>query len=192
MEVYLIRHGKTKGNEQKRYIGSTEESLSSAGKQQLFTYLSQGIYPQTDTLYLSPMIRCVESGNLIFPKADFKICPALRECDFGEFEGKTYDELCQRQDYQLWIEGKGDPKGGESLLAFKSRVVLGFKMILKEAMDKGESKVVILLHGGSIMAILEWITERPDSFYEFQTENGKGYQLLLSEDGKTCIKTRKF
>ena len=43
MEIYLVRHGKTKGNEEHRYVGRTDEALSEAGireknfKRSLFT-----------------------------------------------------------------------------------------------------------------------------------------------------------
>ena len=35
MDVYLIRHGKTKGNLEGRYIGTTDEPLCEEGKQSL-------------------------------------------------------------------------------------------------------------------------------------------------------------
>lgn len=44
MELYLIRHGKTKGNGEERYIGSTDEPLSAEGRRELTEVLWKGGY----------------------------------------------------------------------------------------------------------------------------------------------------
>lgn len=35
MKIIFIRHGQTKGNEEKRYIGRTDESLSQKGIEEI-------------------------------------------------------------------------------------------------------------------------------------------------------------
>ena len=92
MEVILIRHLATPGNEKRQYIGRTDESLSgcavSAFREQ------QGgpaavPYPRIQCLAASPMRRCQQTAELIWPGVTVQTDPLLRECDFGRLEGKT-------------------------------------------------------------------------------------------------------
>ena len=53
MKIYLIRHGKTKGNLEERYIGRTDEPLCEAGRENLKKYQ----YPQVEMVFTSPMKR---------------------------------------------------------------------------------------------------------------------------------------
>ena len=60
MKLILIRHGKTKGNREKRYIGKTDEPLEKN------TVIVKK-YPKTDIVISSPMKRCIMTANLIYP-----------------------------------------------------------------------------------------------------------------------------
>ena len=101
MKIIFIRHGQTKGNEEKRYIGRTDESLSQKGIEEI----KNRLYPGVDTVLVSPMKRCVETAKIIYPDSKYIICNDFRECDFGIFEGKNYDELKNDSDYQYGNNG---------------------------------------------------------------------------------------
>ena len=86
MRWILIRHGKTKGNLEGRYIGCrSDEPLCPEGRADL----KQRVYPAVSRVYASPMRRCLETAGLLYPDAPVEIVPDLRECDFGTFEGIT-------------------------------------------------------------------------------------------------------
>ena len=96
MEVIFIRHLATPGNEKRQYIGRTDEPLSDRAvtafrEQQEGT--EAAAYPDIRFLTASPMRRCVRTAELIWPGVPVEVDPLLRECDFGRFEGKTYEEL---------------------------------------------------------------------------------------------------
>ena len=112
MRIYLIRHSMTKGNKEKRYIGTTDESLCLEGIQLLEE--RKGMYPEVTYVYVSPMKRCVQTAEIIYPemmKAGAYSCnEKLRECDFGLFENHNYIELSGCPEYQAWeaaISGRG-------------------------------------------------------------------------------------
>ena len=86
IRLYLIRHGQTPGNKLQRYIGTTDEPLSTEGKE----FLEKLTYPMPEALYVSPLCRCVETAGILFPGKSFHIIEELSECDFGEFENKNY------------------------------------------------------------------------------------------------------
>ncbi|MGN0364215.1 MAG: histidine phosphatase family protein [Bilifractor sp.] len=131
MEMALIRHGKTRGNTENRYIGTTDEPLlaSETGRlQKKREVLSRIGFAQPDFLFVSPMKRCVETADILFqgicqiPVQDF------RECDFGDFENRNYQELSGNADYQRWIDSGGTLPfpGGESMASFQERVCRAF------------------------------------------------------------------
>ena len=93
MELILIRHLKTPGNEKRQYIGSTDEELS---EQEVLNFKQRykiDSYPQVQQVIVSPMKRCIQTAELIYPEVQIQQESLLKECDFGIFEGKTYEEL---------------------------------------------------------------------------------------------------
>ena len=92
-EIILVRHGKTAGNLEGRYIGSrTDEPLCEEGIHALEEKVREGIYPPVDLVYASPMIRCRQTAKILWPKftdsSQIQYVQNLQECDFGAFENK--------------------------------------------------------------------------------------------------------
>ena len=130
MKINLIRHGQTAGNLESRYIGTTDEPLCSAGMEAL----RRRRYPAHGVLICSPMKRCIQTAQAIYPGVKPTIMHELRECDFGAFEGKNYLELNGDPDYQRWIDSGGNLPfpGGESPEDFRARCCAGFARAVAE------------------------------------------------------------
>ena len=64
MRVIFIRHGMTKGNEEKRYVGRTDEPLSRRGREQILQKKTDGVYPPAGAVWSSPMRRCLQTAEL--------------------------------------------------------------------------------------------------------------------------------
>ena len=82
MTIYLIRHGETFGNQKKRYIGTTDEPLCHSGRCFLAQIREKHRYPIPDLLYCSPMLRCRETAEILFPGVEQHLEADLRECNF--------------------------------------------------------------------------------------------------------------
>jgi alpha-ribazole phosphatase len=175
--VYLIRHGATPGNMEGRYIGRTDQPLSEAGKEQI----RERSYPHVDKVFASPMIRCIETAGIIYPDAIYRLIPELRESDFGDFEGKNYEELNGNPDYQAWIDSMGNCPfpNGESREQVRERVCEGFRRVLNEREDA--EIIAVVAHGGTIMTILENLFG--GNYFDYQVKNGEGYSFEISYDG---------
>ena len=85
MKINLIRHGTTSGNLEKRYIGRTDEPLCTEG----ISGLGSRKYPYPGVLICSPMKRCIQTAQAIFPGVLPRIYPELRECDMKVDDGYT-------------------------------------------------------------------------------------------------------
>ena len=192
-ELILIRHGKTAGNLLGRYIGSrTDEPLCDEGREGL---AGQKL-PEVERLYVSTMKRCVETAEILWPGFDQKKMQKvtdLRECDFGDFENKNYKELSGNGDYQAWIDSNGTLPfpNGESMDAFKSRCLEAFARIVEEVSGAEQEWIAsgktgifragIVVHGGTIMAILEQYGYPKAAYFDYQVKNGCGYRLTPVE-----------
>lgn len=64
VKIIFIRHGRTAGNLEKRYIGRTDEPLCKEG----ITELESIKYPDCDAVFASPMNRCLQTAKFIYPE----------------------------------------------------------------------------------------------------------------------------
>ena len=192
LTVTWIRHGRTKGNEEHRYLGKTDEPLSENGILQLTEQKKTEKKDAGTLLFSSPMLRCIQTAELLYGRTPIQI-PEWEEMDFGRFEGKNYKELCGDPDYQKWIDSNGTlpfPEG-ESREQFLARCMQGFDRMIDKVMrlsagffDEGEKKgaepeltATAVVHGGTIMAVLSTLTG--SAYFDFQVENGQGYETVI-------------
>lgn len=188
MTIVFIRHAKTQGNLERRYIGKTDQPLCGEGKQVLLKNIRDGRYPRCDAVYTSPMKRCLETARAVYPDITAVVVEDLCECNFGDFEGKTYEQLKDNPKYRLFLEsgGAGEIPNGESGGQFKARCLRAFQELLEDMQERKVSASAVVCHGGTIMAILEHFGGQGRTFYDYQAENCGGYC------GTYDIETGKF
>ena len=190
MKVLLIRHGMTEGNRKRQYIGTTDEPVCPEGMQQLRLLKKQARDMDRDyksqLVFISPMLRCRQTAEILFDKVPDDVrmipVPALREMDFGVFEGRAWkDDLEHDPQYLKWLETEceGAVPGGERRQEFADRCLAGFCQAMKEAKELGRRQrietVAFVVHGGTLMSILSGLSEEPGNFYSFMADNGHGY-----------------
>ncbi|HEX2939126.1 MAG TPA: phosphoglycerate mutase family protein [Ruminiclostridium sp.] len=179
--VYLIRHGMTQGNKEGKYIGRLDLPVSEQGKEEIAGMIKKYRYPYAEMFFSSPMTRCIETLKLIYPEAEPEIVKDLRECDFGDYEGKALSELKDDPDYQKWASGSIEtPPNGESSKSFQLRCCSAFEKIVEKLMRSGTSSAVIVAHGGTIMSILGTYGFPRRQMYEWMTGNAMGYEVVIT------------
>lgn len=179
IKLVLVRHGATKANKEQRYLGKTEEALSEEGMEILQRTKADKYYPCIDYLFSSPMKRCQETAAILYPEHKAVMIPEWEEMDFGVFEGKNYQELQGDKRYQEWIDSNGTlpfPEG-ESREVFVKRCERGFYRMLTLLAERVEEKrditVGLIVHGGTIMALLSNFFG--GEYFDYQVANGNGY-----------------
>lgn len=134
VDLTLIRHGQVQANIEKRYIGSTDMSLTVNGMKSLEKLNKAQIYKTPDYLFCSPMSRCKMTCDILFPDKIYTVIDEFHEMDFGSFEMKNYQELKDNAYYQRWIDSNGTiafPEG-ESRQEFVLRCMSGFDKMLSK------------------------------------------------------------
>ena len=192
MELILIRHGKTAGNIRKAYIGSTDEPLSGEGISEL-----RSRTPDTTLghVYVTSLKRTQQTARYLFPNAEQEILPELREMDFGVFENRTADEMRDDAEYTDWVNAGCVPqcRNGESMSSFAERVGSGMTSLLKRA-GEGSGPVVLVTHGGVIMALMSSFDEKGGDYYSYWVDNLDGYAVTTSigEDGRPVFRNSRL
>ncbi len=218
MRIIFIRHGKTKGNTEGRYVGRTEEPLLAES----VASLQKTPYPAVQRVITSPMLRCRQTAEAIYPTVPVQVQWGLEEMDFGEFEYKNYLELCGDWRYQTYIDSGGQTSfpGAEPLDVFKERCCAAFREAMERLQERktGEnepsvavngkaeepsvaatggaeeqartvgqikeasvSAVAFVVHGGTIMAIMEAFGEPKRGYFDWQIANGAYIEGEYSE-----------
>lgn len=148
VDLTLIRHGQVQANIEKRYIGSTDMSLTVNGMKSLEKLNKAQIYKTPDYLFCSPMSRCKMTCDILFPDKIYTVIDEFHEMDFGSFEMKNYQELKDNADYQRWIDSNGTiafPEG-ESRQEFVLRCMSGFDKMLSKTCCCVESDSIRLIN----------------------------------------------
>ena len=151
-KLHLIRHGLTSGNLQGLYIGSgTDIPLCDEGRAQLAELKERFEYPQVDTVFSSPLMRAVETANILFPNATHQFSVHdLREAGFGVFENHPVKELVKNEDFKKWITpGSGFvPEGAEPTEQFHARCSETLLKLFEYMIRMDVTEAACVTHGG--------------------------------------------
>lgn len=180
--VYLFRHGLTKGNINAQYIGHTDLPITTDSISALKSIKAKHHYPEVDAVFVSPLKRCIESAEIMFPKNNPLVINDLIEYNFGEFEGCTADDLKNNDDFKAWLRGDmhARPPYGESNAEFFARVCSAFEKIVDGMVKSGTETAAIVGHAGVLMAILACYGLPEAPMAHWQMEAGYGFKLRIT------------
>lgn len=180
--VSLFRHGLTVENERKAYIGWTDSPLSEKGKNKL--QQTCRVHVTSERIFSSPLRRCIETAEILFPQHQVVKIDELKEMHFGAWEGKTYNELQYRTAYRNWLTDifSQPIEAGETYQQFSERIEVGLQKVLEKVNHEELNRVAIITHGGVIRHILHSLFPNEKSFFEWDIPYGAGYELTWQKD----------
>ncbi len=164
VKLYLVRHGEVEEKYHGIYGGRIDMELSDQGREQsksLGGYFSDH---RPDAVYCSSMKRALQTLEPIrngWPEEPL-ILDALREIDFGEWTGLSWDQVAQRHQAEVfdWLRllDGGEVAGAESTTDLRARL----EPCLQEITGKhaGQS-VAIVCHGAVIRSLLSILLDLP-------------------------------
>lgn len=182
--INFIRHAMTKSNINGSYAGAIDIPLCDKGIEKLLYLKSKYKYPKADLFFSSPLSRCIQTCKILYPDEKVQVLEDLREWNFGDWAGKTPDELLKDDKYVKWIEsGRGsnfEIPNGESASEFGKRICKCFEQIVYDMVNKGITNANIFTHGGVIMTILATYSLPKSKFLDWAVDNGCGYSVLIT------------
>jgi alpha-ribazole phosphatase/probable phosphoglycerate mutase len=163
--VWLIRHGEPADEARHRCYGSLDVGLSKKGREQMEHVAGYLKSEPITSIYTSPRSRAREGARILAATVSHpvEVVEGLREIDFGDFEGLTYDEIAARYPdlYRKWMEKPTEVlfPNGESFPEMRTRVLKSFEAIQHK--HDGET-IAIVSHGGVNRIVLAGALQIPD------------------------------
>lgn len=155
MRLYLVRHGQTDWNVQKRAQGHTDIPLDAVGIEQARRTGQAFLEISVKRLLTSDLKRASQTAHEIAQatRVNAEVTPRLRERGFGEWEGQPFAEIGIRFGFEADMKGvsRNDitPPGGESFVEVWSRIRSVVDEVLAAKVD-----TAIVAHGGTCSLLL--------------------------------------
>jgi len=154
--VYLLRHGPTAWNAERRIMGRRPIPLSPEGVRQI-----RAIGPRLagfgiGSIWTSPMLRARETADRVaeaLGAVPLQELPDLAEVDYADWEGRLFSDLAGDPVFREHLVDplrSRAPGGGENLVEVGGRVMRA----LETAMAEGGGKPLLLVSHGDPLRML--------------------------------------
>lgn len=194
MKLYLVRHGETDWNKERRIQGQADIPLNEFGRR-LAEKTAAGLKDVSFAVcFSSPLGRAVETAKLILAGRDVPVITdnRIKEMAFGEWEGKC----CSKEGFELPESFRAffdDPvhyepvEGGENFSEVRTRTG-EFLEWLSGQEQYADKNVLITTHGAALSGMLNYIKGKPLSEYWGQgVHKNCGVTEVEAVDGKFQI-----
>ncbi|MEX2612473.1 MAG: alpha-ribazole phosphatase [Gaiellaceae bacterium] len=157
MELVLVRHAEPTEDARGSCYGRLDIELSDSGREQCRRLAAHLSGEPVAAIVCSPRLRARDTADAIAEphRLPVTVLDQLRELDFGEFEGRTYEEIAASRPelYERWMTEPTTLRfpGGEGYADLHARVADAVAQL--RATYDGRM-VVAVTHGGVVRAVL--------------------------------------
>lgn len=191
-ELWLIRHGQSRGNRDRRYQGQNDFPLTTHGEEQA-RVMAQKVAANHrvspfSALYVSDLGRAQQTANPVAERIGLRplLLPELREIDVGDWSGLTYDEIRKlypdewNASYPV-LDPDLERGGGESYRRALERVGGALEEL---ASHHRSERILVVFHGGVMRAFLANLLGMDLAYMRrIRIDNGSISRVLLAERG---------
>lgn len=206
IELYIVRHGQTIWNTEKRMQGRKNSSLTEKGIRQANALAEKIKNIDFNVIYSSPLGRAMRTAEILRAQKNIPIIKddRLMEIDLGDWEGLDQEEIKAKNPKELhnfWTNPKiYKPDNGEKFDEVKVRTV----SFIKDIMNKCEGEqVLIVTHTITLKTMMAYFENRPldkfwDSPYVYQTSLSKvninkgKFEIVLYADHSHLAQVNKI
>lgn len=172
MKIYVIRHGRTIWNRERRLQGQKGSDLDEEGV--LLAQMTSDALRDVpfDICYTSPLIRAYHTALILVRDRDIPVIrdPRIQEIGFGVWEGKSVKpgsmEIPEQQ-YRRFMEDSYHyvpPQGGESIQDVIDRTHAFYEELIHNQ-KLSDSTVLVSTHGCATRALLHSVYEDTSDFW---------------------------
>jgi broad specificity phosphatase PhoE len=187
--VLLIRHGHTDAVGQRLVSRLPGVALSDAGRSEVERLREVLHSEHIRAIYSSPLERAIETAKPIAADHGLPMlqCDGLIEVEFGEWTGKTFDELKHRTDWRRFNEQRGSAAvpGGETAATVQARIVTCLDRL---RVTHAGRTIAAVSHADVIRAALLRYTGTPlDDWQRIDIEPASVSAVSLCADGAKVL-----
>lgn len=155
--LLLVRHGITEFNSTRRFSGYSDPEMSTAGYEQVERLCDRLANEKIDAVYSSDLKRALVTAEVISSgrEVDIVACPELREMNYGDAEGLTFQEISSRYpdvakliaNFNLELKFPG----GESFRGFIERTSKFLDRLNEHAPSES---ILVVAHSGPLRVLV--------------------------------------
>jgi broad specificity phosphatase PhoE len=175
VDIWLVRHGESTWNSERRFQGERDAPLSERGREQAAAVARALAGTSFGALYTSPLSRARDTAAACAATLGLAPTPVddLREMSLGDWEGLTVEAVVEREGdhYWRWLTSPADhpPPGGEPVERFQGRVAAALARLTARHPDES---VLAVTHGGVIAGFLcRCLGLGPNALWRLRIEN---------------------
>ena len=185
--IDLIRHGEPVGG--RKYRGQIDDPLSDKG----WTQMGQAVADHNpwDVIISSTLSRCIEFAQELGQRHAIEVIrePRFIEIDFGEWEGRTANELAQEDARQvqrfLADPLNNTPRGAETLYEFEARIIGAWNDVLQQHASR---HVLLVGHAGMMRMIMRHVLDMPlERMFRIQVANAAITRIRVEGTGNNAF-----
>lgn len=156
-KIFLVRHGESKWNVLKKIQGQQDVPLTDRGKSQAYQIGDRLLSEKIDSIYSSDLKRAYDTATIIGKKLQIDVNPMteLREINFGQWEGASYDKIYSTNHKEIILWRKAPEKlnidGIESLKKLQLRAMSAVKKIIN---SETGNNILIVSHSATLKTII--------------------------------------
>jgi len=156
--IFLMRHGDSRKDSIKRYLGQSDDPLNDRGREQAEWWRARFSSIRFGRVFCSNLARSMQTARIIMSGREGLVTPleGLREIAMGDWDGLAMADVRARQPAEFAARGMNPdshrPPGGESFADLLKRVIPVFRGIF--SLDPEERTVLVIGHAGVNRALL--------------------------------------
>jgi broad specificity phosphatase PhoE len=187
---FLIRHAACQGVGQTLWGRTPGICLNDKGARQAQCLADRFRNMTLNAIYSSPLERAQQTATALAEgmKLDVKTSDAANEINFGEWTGKTFDELSSDERWRHFNNHRSVTiiPGGESFLEVQNRIVKELETL---ALQHGEAHVAIISHADVIRAAIAYFSAIPIDLIERFEISPCSVSVVAVDAGKATLLT---
>lgn len=189
--IYLIRHGKTRANLEKRFAGRSPEPLHPEGVSQIRQVAEKLGNRKIAAIYCGPLPRTVQSAGILAEHLGAEVVadPGLNEIDIPHWDTLTKDEIRLRygDQYPVWLAAPDEfaVPGCETIVQVQERAAGSIESIVARHADENVLVVSHLIVIRSL--ILHYRHMEIGAFRGVVVDNASVVELVRHSDGRTKV-----
>lgn len=190
-KIYLVRHGQSEWNYQRKIQGQQDTLLTEEGKLQAKKLSYRLKSENIDAIYSSDLKRAYETANIIGEELNIDVTPmeSFREIAFGHWEGIEIDKInsANEKEHQTWLKEphKFKMEGAETLYEIQKRAMSGVSLVLNKNPGKN---ILIVSHGTTLKTIILGLLDMDLKYYNKLTLGNVSLTIIEFRDYNRVLK----